>query len=92
MFSLEVIWRAGSAYVFTRAEGDVFSDGGLTAGEPGVVHLLDFEIDARRLTVPELIEFAAEQPNLELGDSAKGIFALVELAQRSVSEAWCIRS
>ena len=34
MFSLEVIWRAGSAYVFTRGEGDVFTDGGLTAGEP----------------------------------------------------------
>jgi hypothetical protein len=86
VFSLEVIWRAGSAYAFTRGDGDVFTDGGLTQGEPGVVHVLDFEIDARRLSVPELIEFAAEPPNVELGDSAKGIFALVELAQRSVSE------
>ncbi|MDX6452565.1 MAG: hypothetical protein QOH16_2614 [Gaiellaceae bacterium] len=87
MFSLEVIWRAGSAYAFVRGDGDAFTDGGLQAGEPGLVHLLDFEIDARRLTVPELIEFAADPPaDLELGDSAKGVFALVELAQRSVSE------
>ena len=27
-----------------------------------------------------------------LGDSARGLFALVDLAQRSVSEGWCIRS
>jgi hypothetical protein len=87
VFSLEVIWRAGSAYAFVRGDGDAFTDGGLQAGEPGLVHLLDFEIDARRLTVPELIEFAADPPaDLELGDSAKGVFALVELAQRSVSE------
>src|SRR5258707_5896774 len=86
MFSLEVIWRAGSAYAFTRGDGDVFTDGGLTQGEPGVVHVLDFEIDACRLSVPELMEFAADPPNVELGDSAKGIFGLVELAQRSVSE------
>ncbi|HEV7639946.1 MAG TPA: hypothetical protein VGO39_03635, partial [Gaiellaceae bacterium] len=87
MFSLEVIWRAGSAYAFVRGDGDVFNDGGLQAGEPGVLHVLDVEIDARRLTVPELIELAAEPPgDLELGDSAKGLFALVELAQRSVSE------
>ena len=55
MFSLEVIWRAGSAYAFIRGDGDVFNDGGLQAGEPGVLHVLDFEIDARRLSVPELI-------------------------------------
>ena len=71
MFSLEVIWRAGSAYAFTRGDGDVFTDGGLTQGEPGIVHVLDFEIDARRLSVPELIEFAADPPNVELGDSAR---------------------
>jgi hypothetical protein len=87
LFSLEVIWRAGSAYAFVRGEDDAFTDGGLQAGESGVVHVLDFEIDARRLTVPELIEFAADPPqDVELGDSARGLFALVELAQRSVSE------
>jgi hypothetical protein len=87
VFSLEVIWRAGSAWVFTRAEGDAFTDGGLAVGEPGTVGVLDFEIEARRLSVPELIDFAADPPaGFELGDSAKGVFALVELAQRSVSE------
>ncbi|HEY8647629.1 MAG TPA: hypothetical protein VIL77_17295, partial [Gaiellaceae bacterium] len=87
MFSLEVIWRAGSAYAFVRGDGDAFTDGALEAGEPGVVNVLDFEIDARRLTVPELLELATARPtDLELGDSARVLFALVELAQRSVSE------
>jgi hypothetical protein len=87
VFSLEVIWRSGSAYVFVRGEGDAFTDGGLEAGEPGVVHVLDFEIEARRLSVPELLELAAAPPaGFELGDSARVLFALVELAQRSVSE------
>src|SRR5216684_5069732 len=87
VFSLEVIWRAGSAYAFVRGDGDVFTDGGLQAGDRGVINVLDFEIDARRLSVPELIELATEPPGeYELGDSARVLFALVELAQRSVSE------
>ena len=86
MFSLEVIWRAGSAYAFVR-DGDTFTDGGMQVGEPGGINVLDFEIDARRLSVPELIEFASDPPQeVELGDSARVLFALVELAQRSVSE------
>jgi hypothetical protein len=86
VFSLEVIWRAGSAYAFVR-DGETFTDGGMQAGEPGIVNVLDYEIDARRLTVPELIELATEPPeDVELGDSARVLFALVELAQRSVSE------
>ena len=87
MFSLEVIWRAGSAYAFARGEGDVFTDAGLLAGEPAAFDALEHEFDARRLTVGELIELAAGPPGeLALGDSARGLFALVELAQRSVAE------
>ena len=49
--------------------------------------MLEHEIGARLLTVPELLELAAAPPpGLELGDSARVLFALVELAQRSVSE------
>ena len=73
MFSLEVIWRAGSAYAFIRGDGDVFNDGGLQAGEPGVLHVLDFEIDARRLSVPELIRRGARPERVS--DTPAGVDA-----------------
>jgi SNF2-related domain/SNF2 Helicase protein/Helicase conserved C-terminal domain len=86
VFFLEVIWRSAGAYAFAR-DGETFTDGGLLAGEPAVVHVLDHELAARLLTVPELIELAEGPPGeLELGDSARVLFALVGLAQRSVSE------
>jgi hypothetical protein len=85
--TLELVWQNGSAFAFARGEGDAFTDGGLLAGEPGLAHVLDFEIEARALSVGELIELAAGPPgDLGLGDSARVLFALVELAQRSVSE------
>ena len=85
MVSLEVIWRSAGAYAFAR-DGESFSDGGVRAGEPATVHVLEHEIDARLLSVPELLEFAASPPELELGDSARVLFALVEVAHRSVAE------
>ena len=85
MVSLEVVWRSAGAYAFVR-DGESFTDGGLRLGEPTLVHVLDHELDARLLSVPELLELAASPPELELGDSARVLFALVELARRSVSE------
>ncbi len=85
MVSLEVIWRSAGAYAFAR-DGESFTDGGLRVGEPATVHVLEHELDARLLDVPELLELAASPPELELGDSARVLFALVELAHRSVSE------
>ncbi|HVA32270.1 MAG TPA: SNF2 helicase-associated domain-containing protein, partial [Gaiellaceae bacterium] len=86
MFSLEVIWRSAGAYAFAR-DGDTFTDAGLQAGEPAIVYVLEHELNARLLSVPELLELAAAPPPaLELGDSARVLFALIELAQRSVSE------
>ena len=80
-----MIWRSAGAYAFAR-DGESFSDGGLRAGEPATVHVLEHEIDARLLSVPELLELAASPPELELGDSARVLFALVEVAHRSVAE------
>jgi hypothetical protein len=86
VFSLEVIWRSAGAYAFAR-DGETFTDGGLLAGEPATVHVLDHELAARRLDVSELIELADGPPGeFELGDSARVLFALVALAERSVSE------
>jgi hypothetical protein len=52
-----VIWRSAGAYAFAR-DGETFTDGGLLAGEPATVHVLDHELAARRLDVSELIELA----------------------------------
>jgi len=68
---LELIWRNGSAYAL--GEG------------PARITVLDDEVDARELTVAELIELA-DSPPADIGDSARGLFALVALARRSVSE------
>jgi hypothetical protein len=85
VLSLEVIWRTAGAYAFAR-DGDAFADGGLAIGEPATVVVLEHEVPARLLTVPELIELADAPPALEVGDSARVLFALVELARRSVAE------
>jgi hypothetical protein len=86
VFFLEVIWRSAGAYAFAR-DGETFTDGGLLAGEPATVHVLEHELAARLLAVPDLIELAEGPPDgMELGDSARVLFALVELAKRSVSE------
>jgi SNF2-related domain/SNF2 Helicase protein/Helicase conserved C-terminal domain len=83
--SLEVIWRSAGAYAFGR-DGDSFSDGGVRLGEPATVHVLEHEVEARLLSVPELLELAASPPDVELGDSARVLFALVAVARRSVGE------
>jgi non-specific serine/threonine protein kinase len=84
VFFLEVIWRSAGAYAFAR-DGETFTDGGLTVGEPANVIVLEHEVPARLLSVPELIALS-DDPPLELGDSARVLFALVDLARRSVSE------
>ncbi|HEV8461652.1 MAG TPA: hypothetical protein VGQ38_13165, partial [Gaiellaceae bacterium] len=80
----ELIWRSAGAYAFAR-DGDAFTDAGLTVGEPANVIVLEHEVPARLLTVPELIALA-DDPPANLGDSARVLFALVDLARRSVSE------
>ena len=86
MLSLEVIWRSAGAYAFAR-DGESFTDGGLRAGEPALVHVLEHEIDARLLSVPELLDLAASPPELELGDSARVLFARLRTTDRAF---WCL--
>jgi hypothetical protein len=88
--TLEVIWQQdATAYVFTRSPDGTLSSGHLHVGMPSVVDLahIGHGVSARRVSVPELVRLAEEQPaGLELGGSARATFAVVELAQRSLIE------
>ncbi len=85
--TLEIVWQDdASAHVFRRSGGGTLSDDGLRLGLPARLELPGAgEAAGRRLDVRELVRLADSAPS-ELGDSARGIFALVELARRSVAE------
>ena len=81
--TLELIWHPdGAAFAFLRGDDGSFSDE-LELGEPAELLVLDTELKARRLTPAELIHW---RPERELGDSARVLFGIVELAQRAVGE------
>src|SRR5688500_15870825 len=88
--TLEIVWQDDATALVLRRDGD----GALSAGELGAgvsatadLALAGRGISARRLDPAELVALAAAPPaDLELGASARAIFAVVELAERSVSE------
>jgi hypothetical protein len=88
--TLEVIWQQdASAYVFRRSPDGKLSAADLRLGTPAVAELalVGRGIEARRVEVVELIRLAGAAPaGLDLGDSARTAFAIVELAHRSVAE------
>ena len=87
--TLEIVWQQDpTAYVFARAGDGTLSADGLSVGTPASADLtLARGIDARRLDVRELVALAADPPaGLEPGGSARAVFAIVELAHRSVAE------
>ena len=88
--TLEIVWQQdASAYVFARsAAGDLTADG-VRIGLPAAVALpfARGKVTVRRLDVRELVRLAdAPPPLLELGDGVRAVFAVIELARRSVLE------
>ena len=88
--TLEVVWQDdATALVLTRDEDGALSAGDLRAGMPAIADLplAGRGIAARRLEPAQLISLAESPPDgLELGASAGAVFAVVELARRSVAE------
>ena len=88
--TFEVVWQQdASAVAFTRDPSGALSTAGLRTGLPVTVELpfAAGEVAVRRLDVHELLGLADEPAEgLEPGDSARAIFALVDLARRSVAE------
>ena len=88
--TLELIWQQdASAYVFQRGPDGELSAAGLHFGRPVAAELEigGRGVEARRVEVTELIRLAGAPPaGLELGDSTRAAFAIVELAHRSVAE------
>jgi len=87
--TLEIVWQQDpTAYVFARAGDGTLSAEGLHAGTPAAADLsVARRVDARRVGMRELVSLAAAPPKgLEPGGSARAVFAIVELAHRSVSE------
>jgi hypothetical protein len=88
--TLEVVWQEdATALVFARQGDGTLSAGDLRLGLSAIadVALAGRGISARRLEPAELIALAdAPRNGLEPGASARALFAVVRLAQRSVSE------
>ena len=88
--TLELVWQQdASALVFTRGADGALSAGDLQIGMPAIAELdpLGPGFAARRVEAKELVALAATQPDgLAPGGSAQALFAVVELAQRSVTE------
>ena len=87
---VELVWQQdATAILFVRDADGGLSAGDLELGKPAVAKLAlaGGGFPARRLDVHELIRMADAPPsNPALGGSARAIFALVELARRSVAE------
>ena len=88
--TLEILWQQdSSACVLVRDSAGELSTGELRLGSPAIgnLPLAGQGIAVRKLDVRELIRLAESPPDgFELGGSALAIVAVVELAQRSVSE------
>ncbi len=87
--TLEIVWQQEpSAYAFVRdSDGTLHADG-LSFGTPVSADLtLARGIAARLIGVQDLVALAGDPPvGLEPGGSARAVFAIVELAHRSVAE------
>ena len=88
--TLEVVWQDdATALAFVRAGDGSLSAGELRLGQPAIADLAlaGRGVTARRLEPATLIQLAAAPPaGLELGPSARTLFAVVRLAERSVAE------
>ncbi len=88
--TLELVWQQdASALVFVRDTDGTLSAGELHLGMPAIAELapVGHGFSARRLDPRELVALAEAPPaDLEPGGSAQALFAVVELAQRSVAE------
>jgi hypothetical protein len=88
--ALEVVWlHDATVYAFVRSPDGTCGEGGLLVGESAELELeaVPAPFRTRRFGITELIELADGPPGeLALGDSARGAFALVTLARRTVSE------
>ena len=88
--TLEILWQQDvSATVLARGADGSLSAGDLHLGIPAVSDLggLGQGASARRVGLTELIGLRAEMPpDLELGGSARATFAVLDLADRSVTE------
>ncbi|MGI8421262.1 MAG: hypothetical protein ACR2MU_03225, partial [Gaiellaceae bacterium] len=88
--TLEVVWQEdASAYAFTRDADGALSSSTLQLGRPAVADLalVGSGVEARRLDVAGLLRLVDAPPaELVLGGSAQVLFAVVELARRSVAE------
>ena len=88
--TLELLWQHdATAYALLRAADGALSAGHLHIGMPAVADLahLGHGTTARRVSLPELIGLAGNTPTgIEPGGSARAIFAVIELARRSVAE------
>ena len=88
--TLEAVWQDdATALVFVRGGDGTLSAGELRQGLPAIVNvaLAGRGVPARRLEPAELVALAeAPPPGLEVGATARAVFAVVRLAQRSVSE------
>ena len=88
--TLEIVWQDDATAIVLARDGD----GALSAGElrAGMSAIADLPlagrgIAARRLDPAQLVALADAPPaGLELGASARAVFAVVELARRSVAE------
>ncbi|MFL5926601.1 MAG: DEAD/DEAH box helicase [Gaiellaceae bacterium] len=81
--TLEIIWHPfGVAYAFLRREDATFSDD-VGIGDPDQLEVLGVDVPARVLSAAEL---AAWHPDRELGDSARILLAIRDVAERSVGE------
>jgi hypothetical protein len=88
--TLEILWQQDvSATVLTRNPDGSLSAGRLQIGIPAVSDLaeLGHGTTARHVGLAELIQLAADPPSdLELGGSTRATFAILALANRSVTE------
>jgi SNF2-related domain/SNF2 Helicase protein/Helicase conserved C-terminal domain len=88
--TLELVWQQdATAILFVREADGALSAGDLTLGKPGIgkLALAGDGFPARRLDVQQLIRLADAPPaEPAAGGTTRAIFALVELAQRSVAE------
>src|SRR5438552_3740746 len=87
--TLEIVWQQDpTALAFARAGDGTLSADGLNVGTPVSADLGPTRgLEARRVGVRDLVALAADPPaGLEPGGSARAVFAIVELAHRSVAE------
>ncbi len=88
--TLEIVWQQdASAYVFIRETDGTLSTRDLRLGTPAIAELVLVgpRVDVRRIDAAGLVRLSAAPPTgVELGGSARAMFAVVALAQRSVAE------